>query len=79
MHGVLRAYVIEYWPVDDANDTANTTVEPWKTEVEIANLMKFTNYTIKFAAMTAKGVGNWSEIMVQTDEDGKIILYDRRG
>ena len=75
VHGVLRGYVIEYWPVDDVNDTANTTVEPWKTEVEITNLKKFTNYTIKFAAMTAKGVGNWSEIIVmRTDEDSKFKI-----
>ena len=70
VHGVLRGYVIEYWLVHDVNDTTNTTVEPWKTEVQITNLMKFTNYTVRFAAMTAKGIGNWSEIMLQTDEDG---------
>ena len=63
--------MIEYWPLHDANDTANTTTESWVYEVELVDLMKFTNYTIKFAGMTAKGVGNWSEITLQTSEDSK--------
>ena len=75
VHGVLRGSVIEYWPVHDVNDTKNTTVEPWKTKIEITNLMKFTNYSLTFAAMTSKGVGNWSEITVmQTDEDSKFYF-----
>lgn len=71
VHGVLRGYVIEYWPADKINATTNTTVGQWETEVQLTNLMKFTNYSIKFAAMTVKGVGNWSKIMLQTDEDGR--------
>ncbi len=63
--------MIEFWPVGNVNDTANATVEPWVTEIELTNLMKFTNYSIKFAGLTAKGVGNWSEVMLQTAEDGK--------
>jgi hypothetical protein len=68
---VLRGYVIEYWPVGNRNDIANATVDPLVTEVELTNLIKFTNYSIKFAGMTYKGVGNWSEIMLQTAEDSK--------
>jgi hypothetical protein len=58
-------------PADNINATTNTTVGQWETEVQLTNLMKFTNYSIKFAAMTVKGVGNWSKIMLQTDEDGR--------
>ena len=72
VHGVLRAYVIEYWPLADQNDTANTTAEPWKTEKELIELKKFTNYSIRISGMTSKGLGNWSEIItLQTDEDSK--------
>ena len=73
IHGVLRAYVIEYWLVDHINDSLNATVEPWVTEVELTNLKKFANYSIKFAGITSKGVGNWTEVMLQTAEDGKCI------
>ncbi|XP_028392974.1 uncharacterized protein LOC114517441 isoform X2 [Dendronephthya gigantea] len=69
VNGVLRGYVIEYWPIDDVNDTKNATVGPGKTEVELINLLKFTNYSIKFAGMTWKGIGNWSDTMFQTAED----------
>ena len=80
IHGVLRAYVIEYWLVDHINDSLNATVEPWVTEVELTNLKKFANYSIKFAGLTSKGVGNWSEVMLQTAEDSRfnfdIFQYD---
>jgi hypothetical protein len=71
----LRGYVIEYWPVEHVNDSLNATVESWVTEVELTNLMKFSNYSIKFAGMTAKGVGNWSEVILQTAEDSMFNLW----
>lgn len=72
VNGVLRGYVIEYWPIDEVNDTKNTTVAPGKTEVELINLLKFTNYSIRFAGMTYKGIGNWSEVMLRTAEDSEL-------
>ena len=74
VHGVLRGYIFTYWPVEDINDTANATAGPDATTIDLKGLKKFTNYSIKFAGLTYKGVGNGSDIILQTSEDGMYEL-----
>lgn len=53
--------------IDDIKVSANRSLEK-------AGLERYTNYTVKVAAYTIKGAGNFSEpIRVLTDEDGTFI------
>lgn len=50
-------------------------VEKSYTHLELKNLWKYTKYGIRVLGFTKIGQGVLSsEVMVQTDEDGKVIL-----
>lgn len=51
-------------------------VENSYTHLELKNLWKYTKYGIRVLSFTKIGQGVISpEVMVQTDEDGKVILH----
>lgn len=53
--------------IDDVKFSANRSLER-------AGFERYTNYTVKVAAYTVKGLGNFSEaIRVITDEDGECV------
>nr|XP_060463732.1 sortilin-related receptor [Panthera onca] len=70
MHGLIREYIVEYsrnasrmWASQRA--TSNFT--------EIKNLLVNTPYTVRVAAVTSRGVGNWSDSKSITTVKGKVI------
>ncbi|XP_049476827.1 sortilin-related receptor [Panthera uncia] len=69
-HGLIREYIVEYsrnasrmWASQRA--TSNFT--------EIKNLLVNTPYTVRVAAVTSRGVGNWSDSKSITTVKGKVI------
>ncbi len=55
------------------NETANFTVSKFKSTYELYNLTGYSHYIVKFAVYTLAGIGKWSEIVVETEEDGRWI------
>ena len=47
------------------------TVNQALSSYELSNLTGYSHYIIHFAFYTLAGVGKWSEIVVQTEEDGR--------
>ncbi|KAJ8266258.1 hypothetical protein GJAV_G00128370 [Gymnothorax javanicus] len=55
-HGLIREYIVEY---SDSAEWSSQTVSDTSTEVK--NLQSSTLYRFRVAAVTSRGVGNWTE------------------
>ncbi|XP_073673926.1 sortilin-related receptor [Garra rufa] len=58
-HGLIREYIVEYSEKDSAEwFSQRSTI----TNVEVKNLQPSSLYRFRVAAVTSRGVGNWTEI-----------------
>ncbi|XP_029027892.1 sortilin-related receptor isoform X2 [Betta splendens] len=58
-HGLIREYVIEY---SENGSTDWTSQRCIKTRTQVKNLQLDTLYNFRVAAVTSRGLGNWSEV-----------------
>uniref|UniRef100_A0ABI7ZXI1 Sortilin-related receptor n=1 Tax=Felis catus TaxID=9685 RepID=A0ABI7ZXI1_FELCA len=69
-HGLIREYIVEY---------SRNASRMWASQraasnfTEIKNLLVNTPYTVRVAAVTSRGVGNWSDSKSITTVKGKVI------
>ncbi|XP_051788146.1 sortilin-related receptor isoform X1 [Erpetoichthys calabaricus] len=59
-HGLIREYIIEYTEDGSKGWTAKRSTAPNHTEIN--NLQVGLLYNVRVAAVTSRGVGNWSEV-----------------
>ncbi|XP_055516540.1 sortilin-related receptor isoform X2 [Leucoraja erinacea] len=57
-HGLIREYVVEYSLKDKDKDW--TSLKSRECQKDIANLQINTLYSVRVAAVTGRGIGNWS-------------------
>ncbi|KAM9036200.1 sortilin-related receptor [Sarcophilus harrisii] len=69
-HGLVREYIVEY---------GRSGTKMWASQrapsnyTEIKNLLVNTLYTLRVAAVTSRGIGNWSDSKSITTIKGKVI------
>ncbi|KAF3823676.1 hypothetical protein GH733_007144 [Mirounga leonina] len=69
-HGLIREYIVEY---------SRSGSKMWASQraasnfTEIKNLLVNAPYTVRVAAVTSRGVGNWSDSKSITTVKGKVI------
>ncbi|KAG8434631.1 hypothetical protein GDO86_012842 [Hymenochirus boettgeri] len=69
-HGLIREYVVEY-SVSSTKEWTSLSVT--NNNVIIQNLPSNTMYAVRVAAVTSRGVGEWSETKSITTVKGKVI------
>lgn len=76
IHGVLIGYIVLYRAMNESEDMyREVNVGNSHTHLELKNLWKYTRYGIRVLGFTKIGKGVISpEEVVQTDEDGRMIL-----
>lgn len=68
INGILRAYILFY---NSSEGFHNVTLLPDKLSVHLTGLKKFTEYELRVAGVTSKGVGGMSpRTLLYTHEDG---------
>ncbi|KAM5310926.1 sortilin-related receptor isoform 1-T6 [Glossophaga mutica] len=69
-HGLIREYIVEY---------SRSGSRMWASQraasnfTEIENLLVNAQYTVRVAAVTSRGIGNWSDAKSITTTKGKVI------
>ena len=72
--GIVLGYHVIITDTRDGHEYIDDVKVSVNRSLERSSLERYTNYTVKVAAYTIKGVGNFSEpIRVLTDEDGKYF------
>ena len=69
-NGIITGYNITYQSQTE-NDNGVVPVGPNDLQANLTGLKKFVKYNISVVALTVKGDGPPSIIVVRTDEDGK--------
>ncbi|XP_038610031.1 sortilin-related receptor isoform X2 [Tachyglossus aculeatus] len=69
-HGLIREYVVEY---SQSGTREWTSLRASSNSLQVDNLMVDTLYTIRVAAVTSRGVGNWSDPKSITTTKGKVV------
>ena len=79
-NGVITTYTVAYRMEDGMDMSFNELVVPAANpSVVVSQLTPYTNYTIKMAASTSVGRGEFGpEVTVQTSEAGTVRIYDLR-
>ncbi|RLV91912.1 hypothetical protein DV515_00013971 [Chloebia gouldiae] len=67
-HGLIREFIVEY---SSSGSKEWSSLRTTKNYTEIKNLQVNTLYTVRVAAVTSRGVGNWSESKSITTVKGK--------
>ena len=75
-NGMIRGYVISYWPSDGSGTIMEKTVNDGQANMtELTTLMIFTSYNISVLAVTNER-GEPSEVVtVTTNEDSEFLLF----
>ena len=73
-NGIIINYIVTYYNINDNTTVISTTLQ--LTTLQLTSLTPFTNYTISVQASTTAGIGEFSNITVQTFEDGKRTFID---
>ncbi|KAM9255799.1 sortilin-related receptor isoform 2-T2 [Cariama cristata] len=69
-HGLIREFIVEY---SRSGSKEWSSLRTTKNYTEIKNLQVNTLYTVRVAAVTSRGVGNWSDAKSITTVKGKVI------
>jgi len=70
-NGIITGYVIEYARVGGSSDNVTSN-----TETITSRLVPFVEYSVRVAAMTANGIGPFSNAVVQrSGEDGEYKVH----
>uniref|UniRef100_A0A5F9DAM4 Sortilin-related receptor n=1 Tax=Oryctolagus cuniculus TaxID=9986 RepID=A0A5F9DAM4_RABIT len=69
-HGLIREYIVEY---SRSGSKVWTSERAASNFTEIKNLLVNTLYTVRVAAVTSRGIGNWSDSKSITTVKGKAI------
>ncbi|XP_040471960.1 sortilin-related receptor isoform X4 [Falco naumanni] len=69
-HGLIREFIVEY---SRSGSKEWSSLRTTKNYTEIKNLQVNTLYTVRVAAVTSRGVGNWSDSKSITTVKGKVI------
>ncbi|XP_034610686.1 sortilin-related receptor isoform X2 [Trachemys scripta elegans] len=69
-HGLIREYIVEY---SRSGSKEWSSLRASKNYTEIENLQVNKLYTLRVAAVTSRGVGNWSDSKSITTMKGKVI------
>uniref|UniRef100_A0A8C2T8I6 Fibronectin type-III domain-containing protein n=1 Tax=Coturnix japonica TaxID=93934 RepID=A0A8C2T8I6_COTJA len=69
-HGLIREFIVEY---SSSGSKEWSSLRTTKNYTEIKNLQVNTLYTVRVAAVTSRGVGNWSVSKSITTIKGKVI------
>uniref|UniRef100_A0A669Q0W2 Sortilin-related receptor n=1 Tax=Phasianus colchicus TaxID=9054 RepID=A0A669Q0W2_PHACC len=69
-HGLIREFIVEY---SSSGSKEWSSLRTTKNYTEIKNLQVNTLYTVRVAAVTSRGVGNWSISKSITTIKGKVI------
>jgi hypothetical protein len=76
---LYQGFLISYVN-NKTNETFNVTVNKFVSSYELNNLTGYSHYFINFAVYTLAGIGKWTEVVLETMEDGRwIVVYHRRG
>ena len=74
--GIVLGYHVIITDTRDGQEYLNDVKANANRSLERAGFERYTNYTVKVAAYTIKGTGNFSEaIRVLTDEDGTYKIH----
>uniref|UniRef100_A0AAQ5YBJ5 Fibronectin type-III domain-containing protein n=1 Tax=Amphiprion ocellaris TaxID=80972 RepID=A0AAQ5YBJ5_AMPOC len=68
-HGLIREYIVEYSEHGGLDWTSQRSA---KTSTEVKELQPDTLYRFRVAAVTSRGVGNWTEVKSITPKKGKL-------
>ncbi|KYO39024.1 sortilin-related receptor isoform B [Alligator mississippiensis] len=69
-HGLIREYIVEY---SRSGSNEWSSLRASRNYTEIKDLQLNTLYTFRVAAVTSRGVGNWSDSKSITTTKGKVI------
>ncbi|XP_051668172.1 sortilin-related receptor isoform X3 [Manacus candei] len=69
-HGLIREFIVEY---SSSGSKEWSSLRTTTNYTEIKNLEVNTLYTVRVAAVTSRGVGNWSDSKSITTIKGKVI------
>lgn len=69
-HGLIREYIVEY---SRSGSKMWASQRAASNSTEIKNLLLNALYTIRVAAVTSRGIGNWSDSKSITTTKGKVI------
>ncbi|NWH80072.1 SORL protein, partial [Piaya cayana] len=69
-HGLIREFIVEY---SRSGSKEWSSLRTTRNYTEIRNLQVNTLYTVRVAAVTSRGVGNWSDSKSITTVKGKVI------
>jgi len=68
-NGILRDYILQWKSTDGVN---NRTISANDNSYNITGLTPYTEYSISIAAMTVASGPFSDEVMIRTQEDGKL-------
>ena len=72
MNNLYQGFLITYLN-NKTNETFNATVNTFESSYELHNLTGYSHYIIKFAFYTLAGIGKWTQVVIETEEDGRWI------
>ena len=72
--GPILSHVLKYHVVGSPNDITNVTINS-NPKTQLSNLVPYTNYRVKIAAISSVGEGLWSTLDFTTDSARKLHLF----
>uniref|UniRef100_A0A3P8V3B2 Sortilin-related receptor n=1 Tax=Cynoglossus semilaevis TaxID=244447 RepID=A0A3P8V3B2_CYNSE len=70
-HGLVRVYIVEY---SDREGVEWMSQRSFTTNIEVKELQPDKLYRFRVAAVTSRGMGNWTEVKSITPKKGKNLL-----
>uniref|UniRef100_W5MGE8 Sortilin-related receptor n=1 Tax=Lepisosteus oculatus TaxID=7918 RepID=W5MGE8_LEPOC len=72
-HGLIREYIVEYSESASGQWTSQRSSSLGNDHTEIKSLQPDLLYNVRVAAVTSRGVGNWSDVKSVTPQKGKAL------
>ena len=72
--GSILTHVLKYHVVGNPNNITTVTINSNPKTYQLSNLVPYTNYRVKIAAISTVGEGLWSTLDFRTDSARKLYL-----
>ena len=72
--GSISSHVLKYHVVGSPNNITMVTINFNPKTYQLSNLVPYTNYRVKLAAISSVGEGLWSTLDFRTDSARKLYL-----
>ena len=72
--GPILSHVLKYHVVGSPNNITTVTINSNPKTYQLSNLVLYTNYRVKIAAISSVGEGLWSTLDFTTDSARKLYL-----